>query len=319
MAAPRLTVSALTASEPGMSERATPNAAASGTFRLGGDLEVRRLGYGTMRLVGEGAWGEPPDREDARNVLRRAVEIGITLLDTADAYGPMIAEELIAEALHPYPSDLVIATKGGLTRQGPSKAVPCGRPDYLQQQIEMSLRRLRVERIDLYQLHRIDPKVPLADTLGALKDAQLAGKIRHIGLSEVTPEEIEQAQAIVPIVSVQNRYNLSERKSEATLKFCEKHGLGFLPWYPVNAGKLAQAATPGHDTGNHPVAEFAEQHGATVTQIALAWLLQHSPVVLPIPGTSSLPHLEENIAAGTLDISEEDWDALELIVDTQAS
>ena len=302
-----------------MSQKATPTAAASGTFRLGGDLEVRRLGYGTMRLVGEGAWGEPPDREDARNVLRRAVELGVTLFDTADAYGPMIAEELIAEALHPYPSDLVIATKGGLTRQGPAKAVPCGRPDYLQQQLEMSLRRLRVERIDLYQLHRIDPQVPLADTLGALKDAQAAGKIRHIGLSEVTPEQIEQAQAIVPIVSVQNRYNLSERKSEATLKFCEKHGLGFLPWYPVNAGKLAQAATPQHDSGNHPVAEFAEGHGATVTQIALAWLLQHSPVMLPIPGTSSIPHLEENVAAAALGISEEDWDALELIVDTQAS
>ena len=295
------------------------NAATSGSFSLGGDLPVHRLGYGTMRLVGEGAWGEPPDREDARNVLRRAVELGITLFDTADAYGPMIAEELIAEALFPYSPDLVIATKGGLTRQGPSKAVPCGRPDYLQQQLTMSLRRLRVERIDLYQLHRIDPKVPLEETLGTLKDAQQAGKIRHIGLSEVTPEQIEQVQQIVPIVSVQNRYNLVERKSEATLRYCEQHGIAFLPWYPVNAGKLARAASPGHDSRNHPVAEFAEQHGATVTQIALGWLLQHSPVMLPIPGTASIPHLEENVASASLNISEEDWDALELIVDTQAS
>ncbi len=302
-----------------MGEFSTLNAVEGGSFLLGGDLKVHRFGYGTMRLVGEGAWGEPPDREDARNVLRRAVELGITLLDTADAYGPMIAEELIAEALYPYPADLVIATKGGLTRQGPARSVPCGRPDYLQQQLEMSLRRLRVERIDLYQLHRIDPEVPLAETLGALKAAQQAGKIRHIGLSEVTPEQIEAAQAIVPIVSVQNRYNITERKSEATLKYCEQHGLGFLPWYPVNAGKLAKAAAPQHDGGNHPVAEFAEQHEATVTQIALAWLLQHSPVILPIPGTSSIPHLEENVASAALRIGEDDWDALELIVDTQAS
>ncbi|MGI4827390.1 MAG: aldo/keto reductase [Janthinobacterium lividum] len=303
-----------------MSESTTaPRATASGSFRLGGDLEVKRLGYGTMRLVGEGAWGEPPNREDARNVLRRAVELGITLFDTADAYGPMIAEELIAEALYPYAAEVIIATKGGLTRQGPAKAVPCGRPDYLQQQLEMSLRRLRVERIDLYQLHRIDPKVPLEETLGALKQAQQAGKIRHIGLSEVTPEQIEEAQKIVPIVSVQNRYNLVERKSEGTLKYCEQHALGFLPWYPVNAGKMAKAAATEHDGGNHPVAEFAEQHGASVTQIALAWLLQHSPVMLPIPGTSSVQHLEENVASAALNISEDEWDALELIVDTQAS
>lgn len=298
---------------------ATPNAAASGVFRLGGDLEIRRLGYGTMRLVGDGAWGEPPNREDARNVLRRAVELGVTLFDTADAYGPMIAEELVAEALFPYPAEIVIATKGGLTRQGPAKAVPCGRPDFLQQQIEMSLRRLRLERIDLYQLHRIDPTVPLEDTLGALKDAQQAGKIRHIGLSEVTPEQIQQAQAIVPIVSVQNRYNMVERKSEATLQFCQEHALAFLPWYPVNAGKLAKAASSEHDGGNHPVAEFAAQHGASVTQIALAWLLQRSPVMCPIPGTGSIAHLEENVAASALAISEDDWDALQLIVDTQAS
>ena len=202
---------------------ANPNAAASGTFQLGHDLAVNRLGYGTMRLVGEGAWGEPPNREDARNVLRRALELGINLLDTADAYGPHIAEELIAEALHPYPAGLVIATKGGLTRQGPAKSKPCGRPDYLTQQIELSLRRLRIECIDLYQLHRIDPTVPLADTLGALKQAQDQGKIRHVGLSEVAPDQILEAQKTVPIVSVQNRFNLVERKSEPTLRFCEQH------------------------------------------------------------------------------------------------
>lgn len=300
----------------------TSNAALSGTFRLGGDLEVRRLGYGTMRLVGEGAWGEPPDREDARNVLRRAVELGINLLDTADAYGPMIAEELIAEALHPYPADLVIATKGGLTRQGPSKAVPCGRPDYLQQQLEMSLRRLRLDCIDLYQLHRIDPRVPLADTLGALKEAQTAGKVRFIGLSEVTPEQIEEAQGIVPITSVQNRYNLFDRKSEATLRFCEKHGIAMLPWYPMGGSattSIAGRTAPSGSGTNHPLADFAAEHHASANQVALAWLLQASPVILPIPGTASIAHLEENVAAAALNITEDEWDDLELIIDTQAS
>ena len=299
-----------------------PSAAASGTFRIGGDLEVFRLGYGTMRLVGEGAWGEPPDREDARNVLRRALELGINLLDTADAYGPMIAEELIAEALHPYPADLVIATKGGLTRQGPSKSKPCGRPDFLQQQLEMSLRRLRVERIDLYQLHRIDPTVPLAETLGALQTAQSAGKVRHIGLSEVTPEQIEEAQAIVPIVSVQNRYNLFDRKSEATLRFCEQHGIAMLPWYPMGgsaATSIAAKAAPANSGTNHPLADFAREHNSTPNQVALAWLLHASPVILPIPGTASIAHLEENVAAAPLNVSEDDWDALELIIDTQSS
>lgn len=300
----------------------SPNALSSGTFRIGNDLSVNRMGYGTMRLVGEGAWGEPPSREDARNVLRRALELGINLLDTADAYGPTIAEELIAEALHPYPADLVIATKGGLTRQGPSKAKPCGRPDYLQQQLELSLRRLRLDRIDLYQLHRIDPSVPLADTLGALKDAQAQGKIRHIGLSEVTPEQIEEARKIVPIVSVQNRYNLFDRKSESTVRFCEQQGIAVLPWYPMGgsaATSIARnTASPDPHT-NHPVADFAREHNATPNQVALGWLLQQSPVMVPIPGTSSIQHLEENVAAGSLDISEEDWDALELIVETQAS
>ena len=300
----------------------TPNASASGTFRLGNDLPVHRLGYGTMRLVGEGAWGEPPSREDARNVLRRTVELGINLLDTADAYGPQIAEQLIAEALYPYPAGLVIATKGGLTRQGPGKSKPCGRPDYLQQQLELSLRNLRLERIDLYQLHRIDPTVPLADTLGALADAKKAGKIRHIGLSEVTPEQIEEAQHTVPIVSVQNRYNLFDRKSEPTVRFCERHGIAVLPWYPMGgsaATSIAKKAASGDPHANHPLAEFARELAATPNQVALAWLLQASPVMLPIPGTSSIAHLEENVAAASLAISADDWDALELIAETQAS
>ncbi len=294
-----------------------PSAVLSGTFGFG-DMEVHRLGYGTMRLVGEGAWGEPPDREAARNVLRRALELGTTLLDTADAYGPGIAEELIAEALHPYPANLLIATKGGLTRQGPAKSKPCGRPDYIQQQLEMSLRRLRIERIELYQLHRIDPTVPVAETLGALKEAQQQGKIRHIGLSEVSVAEIQAAQKTVNVASVQNRYNLTERKSEDVLKFCELHSIAFLPWYPMNAGKIAKSAAANEARTNHPVQEFAQQHGATVSQISLAWLLQHSPVILPIPGTSSIAHLEENVASAGLQISEDDWDTFELMVDSLA-
>ena len=292
------------------------------TFNLGGDLPIHRLGYGTMRLVGEGAWGEPPNREDARNVLRRAVEIGINLIDTADAYGPQIAEQLIAEALHPYPANLVIATKGGLTRQGPAKSKPCGRPDYLQQQLELSLRNLRVERIDLYQLHRIDPTVPLEETLGALRDAQQQGKIRHIGFSEVTPQQIEATQKIVPIVSVQNKYNLLNRDSESTLEFCEQHNIAFLPWYPMG-GSAAQSVVKNTTSAdahtNHPIADFARDHDCTVSQLALAWLLHRSPVILPIPGTSSIAHLEENFAAAALQISEEDWDTLDLIIDTQRS
>jgi pyridoxine 4-dehydrogenase len=290
---------------------------AANTFQLGGDLPVHRMGYGTMRLVGEGAWGEPKSREEAHAVLRRAVELGVTLFDTADAYGPHIAEELIAEALYPYADSLVIATKGGLTRTGPAKAKPLGRPDYLVQSVELSLRRLKLERIDLYQLHRIDPAVPVADTLGALKDLQTAGKIRHIGLSEVTPEEIEEAQKTVPIVSVQNKYNLTERKSEATLDYCTKHNIAFLPWYPMAAGRLSR--TTANDGTNHPLDDLATKHGISVAQLSLAWLLHRSPVILPIPGTSSIQHLEENVAAASLTISEEDWDAIELIADTQAS
>lgn len=279
---------------------------------LGNDLAVNRLGFGTMRLVGDGAWGEPPrGREAAIQVLRRAVDLGINFFDTADAYGPHIAEEIIAAALYPYPAGVVIATKGGLTRTGPAKSKPLGRPDYLAQSVELSLRRLKLERIDLYQLHRIDPTVPVEETLGALKELQEHGKIRHLGLSEVTPEEIERAGKIVPIVSVQNKYNLTERKSEPTLRFCEQHGIAFLPWYPLAAGKLAHAGSG--------VQEFAAEKKLTLNQLSLAWLLQRSPVMLPIPGTSSMEHLEENAKAATTKLSEEDWAAFDVILDTQAS
>ena len=281
-------------------------------FLLGGDLPIHRLGYGTMRLVGEGAWGEPSQgRDAATRLLRRAVDLGVNFFDTADAYGPHIAEDLLAAALHPYPAGVVIATKGGLTRTGPAKAKPLGRPDYLVQSVELSLRRLKLDRIDLYQLHRIDPAVPLEETLGALKDLQQQGKIRHIGLSEVTPEEIHRAQAIVPIVSVQNKYNLSERKSEATLNFCTEHSIAFLPWYPLAAGKLTQA--------HSGVQEFAAEHGLSVNQLSLAWLLHRSPVMVPIPGTSSIQHLEENVAATQSTLSDTEWDDFDLILDTQAS
>ena len=280
---------------------------ACGTFQIGGDLPVHRLGYGTMRLVGEGAWGEPRDPDQARRVLRRAVSLGVNLIDTADAYGPEIAERLIAEALHPYASGLVIATKGGITRQGPARTEYVGRAGYLIQCVEMSLRRLRLERIELYQLHRIDPRTPLEESLGALKDLQAQGKIRHIGLSEVTPAEIEQAQRIVPIVTVQNRYSLADRRHEATLDWCEQRGIGFLPWYPLAAGKLLKPDSP----LAHSLSQIAGRHSATPAQLSLAWLLQRSPVILPIPGTSQVAHLEENIAATDLQLSPEEWAALE--------
>lgn len=285
------------------------------TFNLGGDLPVNRLGFGTMRLVGEGAWGEPPKgREAAIKVLQKAIDLGVNLLDTADAYGPHIAEELIAEALHPYPAGLVVATKGGLTRTAPAKSKPLGRPDYLTQSVELSLRRLKLERIDLYQLHRIDPTIPVEDTLGALKDLQQAGKIRHIGLSEVTPAEIERAQKITPIVSVQNKFNLTERKSEPTLDFCTVHNIAFLPWYPFNAGKdKARLGASGHAIG-----DFAREHSLTLNQLSLAWLLHRSPVVLPIPGTSSVEHLAENVRAAEIPLPDETWDDFDLILETQA-
>jgi pyridoxine 4-dehydrogenase len=270
------------------------SAAASGEFLIGGDLRVHRLGYGTMRLVGEGAWGEPADATAAKQVLRRAVELGINLIDTADAYGPEIAERLICEALHPYPAGLVIATKGGVTRQGPAKTEYVGRAGYLIQCVEMSLRRLKLERIELYQLHRIDPRTPLEESLGALKQMQEQGKIRHIGLSEVTVEQIEEAEKIVPIVTVQNRYSMADRRHEETLKYCEQHGIGFLPWYPMAGGKLLKA----DDSAASVAAQMAERHGLSVAQTALAWLLNRSPVMLPIPGTSKVAHLEENVKAG---------------------
>jgi pyridoxine 4-dehydrogenase len=279
------------------------SAASSGVFLIGGDLPVYRLGYGTMRLVGEGAWGEPANAAEARRVLRRAVELGVNLIDTADAYGPEIAERLICEALHPYPVGLVIATKGGITRQGPAKTEYVGRAGYLIQCVEMSLRRLRLERIELYQLHRIDARTPLEESLGALKQMQEQGKIRHIGLSEVGPAEIDAARKIVTVATVQNRYSIADRRHEDTLKYCEAHGIGFMPWYPINAGKILKAENPAAQT----LGEIAARHSATVAQLSLAWLLQRSPVMLPIPGTSKVAHLEENVAAAELKLSAEDW------------
>ncbi|MFY9939492.1 MAG: aldo/keto reductase [Silvibacterium sp.] len=280
------------------------NASVSGTFALGGDLHIYRLGYGAMRITGEGIWGEPKDPEKTRQVLRRAVELGVNFIDTADSYGPEVSERLIAEALHPYPGDLVIATKGGFTRSGPNRWAAVGRPEYLRQCVEMSLRRLKVERLDLWQFHRIDPKVPVEESLGAIKELQKQGKIRHVGLSEVVPDDIERARKTVPIVSVQNKYNIGDRSYETTLEYCAKHKLGFIPWFPVAAGALAK---PGG-----PLDAAAKRHSATVAQLSLAWLLHHSPVTLPIPGTSSVEHLQENIGAGAVKLSEDEWKAIEI-------
>ncbi len=290
-----------------MANPSNVSAAQSGAFLIGGDLPVNRLGYGTMRLVGEGAWGEPADPEECRRVLRRAVDLGVTLIDTADAYGPEIAERLIGEALAPYAPGVVIATKGGITRQGPAKTEYVGRAGYLIQCVEMSLRRLKLERIELYQLHRIDPRTPLEESLGALRRMQEQGKIRHIGLSEVIPAEIEDAEKIVPIVTVQNRYSLADRRHEETLTYCERRGIGFLPWYPYAGGKMLKA--------DHPSAQalgnIAARHGATLPQLSLAWLLHRSPVLLPIPGTSKVAHLEENVAAAQLHLTAEGWAEVE--------
>jgi pyridoxine 4-dehydrogenase len=282
---------------------ATPNAAASGTFAIGGDLPVHRLGFGAMRIVGKGVWGPPPDWSEAVRVVRRAVELGVTFIDTADSYGPEYSEQIIGEALTPYPEGVVVATKAGLTRSGPDIWEPVGRPEYLRQQLHLSLRRLKVERIDLYQLHRIDPQVPVEDSVGALAELQKQGLIRHIGLSEVTQEEIEQAQKVAPIVSVQNRYNLIDREWEPTLEYCEANNIAFIPWFPIAVGKLAQ---PGG-----PVDAAAEAHGATPSQIALAWLLRRSPVMLPIPGTGSVAHLEENIGAAEVTLTDDEYAALD--------
>jgi len=268
----------------------------AGEFLIGNDLRVTRLGYGAMRITGEGIWGEPADRAEAVRVLRKAVELGINFIDTADAYGPEVSEKIIAEALHPYPADLVIATKGGYERPGPNRWVENGRPEHLRAACEGSLRRLRLEQIALYQLHRIDPKVPAEEQLGTLKDLQAEGKIKHIGLSEVSVKQIQHAQTIVPIVSVQNRYSLSDRGSEAVLQYCEQQKLGFIPWFPLAAGQLSG--------GESPVRRVAAQLKATPSEVALAWLLARSPIMLPIPGTSSVKHLEENVAAAGLQIDQ---------------
>jgi aryl-alcohol dehydrogenase-like predicted oxidoreductase len=273
------------------------------TFRLGGDLEINRLGYGAMRLVGDGVWGEPKDPENSKRVLRRAVELGVNFIDTADSYGPEVGERQIGEALIPYSQGVVIATKAGLTRQGPNRWAPVGRPEYLTQQVEMSLRRLKTERIDLWQLHRIDPKTPVEESLGTIKRLQRQGKIRHVGLSEVKIPEIEQARKVVEIVSVQNKYNLADRAHEDVLEYCQEHEIAFIPWFPVAAGKLAQ---PGG-----ALDAAAKQHNVTVSQLSLAWLLHRSPVILPIPGTSSVAHLEENMGAAQVALSDQEWKEIE--------
>ena len=273
-----------------------------GNFNLGGDLKVGRLGFGAMRITGAGIWGEPDDPAAARELLRRVVDAGVNLIDTADSYGPDVSEDLIAEALHPYPDDLVIATKGGLERPGPGRWVPAGRPERLKRCCEASLRRLKLERIDLYQLHRVDPKVPIEDSIGALVELQDEGKIRHIGVSNVTAEEFDRARQVATVVSVQNRYNLADRHSEDVLEECERSELGFLPWAPLAAGDLAE---PGG-----PVDEAARAHDATPGQVALAWVLARSPVMLAIPGTGSIAHFEENLEAAQLELSSDELDAL---------
>ncbi|MGH7550952.1 MAG: aldo/keto reductase [Gemmatimonadota bacterium] len=276
-------------------------AEASGSFELG-DLDVRRLGFGAMRITGVGVWGEPEDPEGVKRVLHRVLDLGVNLIDTADSYGPEVSERLIAETLHPYPEGLVIATKGGFTRSGPGQWDPDGRPDRLLEACEGSLKRLRLETIDLYQLHTIDPDVPLEDSVGAIKDLQDEGKIRYIGVSNVSEEELDIAMEIVDVVSVQNRYNLADRDSEDILDRCEALGIGFIPWFPLAAGRLVG--------GREALDEFARAHEATAAQIALAWLLERSPVMLPIPGTSSVEHLEENVAAASIELSEEEFETL---------
>ncbi len=274
-----------------------------GDFMIGNELSVGRLGFGSMRLTGEGIWGEPRNRAEAVRVLRRAVELGINFIDTADSYGPHVAEEIIAEALYPYPQDLVIATKGGFERPGPNRWVENGKPEHLRSACAGSLRRLRLNRIDLYQLHRIDPKVPAEDQLGTLKELQSEGKIRHIGLSEVSVRQIEHARTIVEIVTVQNRYSMADRGSEDVLEYCEREELGFIPWFPLAAGKLSGA--------DSPIQRVAARSNVTPSQVALAWLLARSPVMLPIPGTSRVQHLEENVAAASLKLDEHTMQELE--------
>jgi pyridoxine 4-dehydrogenase len=288
-----------------MTTQAQP-AKASGEFSIGGKLPVTRLGYGTMQLTGPGVWGDPKDPDEAVRVLRRAVDLGVNFLDTADAYGPVVAEPLIKKALHPYPADLVIATKVGHTRQGPGIWTPVGRPEYLRQQTEMSLRFLGLEQIPLMQLHRIDPKVPLEDQVGELAKLREEGKIRFIGLSEVTVDQLRAAAEITPIASVQNLYNLANRSAEELLDYSAANGIGFIPWFPLATGELAKAGSP--------LASLAAKRGATPSQLALAWLLRRSPAMLPIPGTSSVSHLEDNVAAAGIALTEDEYAALEAAV-----
>jgi pyridoxine 4-dehydrogenase len=280
-----------------------PIAAAAGTFDIGGELTVHRLGFGAMRLTGEGIWGEPDDPDECRRVLQRAVELGVNFIDTANSYGPEVSERLIAEALHPYPDGLVIATKAGLERSGPGQWTPNGDPSYLKRECEGSLRRLRLDRIPLFQLHRIDRKVPLEEQIGALIELRDEGKIRFIGLSEVSVSQLDEVRELTPVATVQNKYNLGDRSAEPVLEECEREGIGFIPWFPLNTGRLAQAGGL--------LAEVAERHSATPAQVALAWLLHRSPVMLPIPGTSKVDHLEDNMKAAALELSDEEVAALE--------
>jgi pyridoxine 4-dehydrogenase len=284
-------------------EQQTNLAAQSGTFSIGGELPVHRLGFGAMQLTGEGIWGEPSDPDECRRVLQRAVELGVNFIDTANSYGPEVSERLIAEALHPYPEDLVIATKAGLERPGPGEWVSNGDPAYLKEQCEGSLRRLKLDCIPLFQLHRIDRKVPVEESIGALTDLRDEGKVRFIGLSEVSVEQLTSVRAITDIVSVQNKYNLGDRSAEPVLEECERLGIGFIPWFPLNTGGLA-------DDGG-PLAAAAERHDASPAQLALAWLLHRSPVMLPIPGTSKVAHLEDNMQAVALELSADEVRALE--------
>lgn len=283
-----------------MSSNGHVTAAASGTFTLGGDMTVNRMGYGAMRITGDGIWGQPDDIPNAHTVLKRVLELEVNFIDTADSYGPDVSEELIAEALHPYADGVVIATKGGMMRSGPNQWHTNGRPQHLREVLEGSLKRLKQERIDLYQFHRPDPEVPFEDSVGEIAKMRDEGKIRHIGLSNVDTDQLAQALEMVPIVSVQNRYNINDRASEDVLKMCEQKGIAFIPWYPISAGSLSDAK----------MQEIAAKYDASLFQLALAWLLKHSPVMLPIPGTQSVSHLEENVAASTIDLSDDDYATL---------
>ncbi|AQX78688.1 oxidoreductase [Plantibacter sp. MCCC 1A11337] len=287
-----------------MTDTTTRPATAAGTFSLGGDLTVNRLGYGTMQLTGEGVWGEPDDRDGAIRLIKRAAELGVNFFDSADAYGPDVTDTLLREALHPY-DDIVIATKVGQTRQGPGEWTPTGVPAYLRQQVELGLRRLAVDRIDLLQLHRIDPTVPFEDQIGELRKLQDEGKIRHIGLSQVSVAEVEAAQQIAPIASVQNLYNLTDRSSEDLLDWSTEHGVAFIPWFPLATGALSKE--------DGPLTQLAERHDATPSQLALAWLLKRSPVMLPIPGTSSIEHLEDNLQGATIELTDDEFEELSAV------